>query len=164
MVCAVEALAGLVIGKTLQEIVSDFRGFYRLLTSDSQMRWVRTCSEVEKNLPSADVMGDCLRCCLHQLGPEKGVIHLATAAVLNAVWDLWARAQGKVGQALLEHISFKHLHDSWHHFPAATVEAARRHGESLQIWMLDLCPGVITSDVSVSHVCQPGSQADCLMH
>ncbi|KAM8880882.1 mitochondrial enolase superfamily member 1 isoform 2-T2 [Synchiropus picturatus] len=29
------------------------------------------------------------------LGPEKGVIHLATAAVLNAVWDLWARAEGK---------------------------------------------------------------------
>uniref|UniRef100_A0A8C4HJM2 Mitochondrial enolase superfamily member 1 n=1 Tax=Dicentrarchus labrax TaxID=13489 RepID=A0A8C4HJM2_DICLA len=68
VVCAVEALAGLVVGKSLQEIVSDFRGFYRLLTSDSQMRW---------------------------LGPEKGVTHLATAAVLNAVWDLWARAEGK---------------------------------------------------------------------
>uniref|UniRef100_A0A8D0AKE9 Enolase superfamily member 1 n=1 Tax=Sander lucioperca TaxID=283035 RepID=A0A8D0AKE9_SANLU len=68
VVCAVEALAGLVVGKFLQDIVSDFRGFYRLLTSDGQMRW---------------------------LGPEKGVIHLATAAVLNAVWDLWARAEGK---------------------------------------------------------------------
>lgn len=55
-------------------------------------------------------MGDCLRCCLRQLGPEKGVIHLATAAVLNAVWDLWARAQGKVGQASLEHISFHNTH------------------------------------------------------
>ncbi|XP_067342317.1 mitochondrial enolase superfamily member 1 isoform X2 [Channa argus] len=68
VVCAVEALAPLVVGKSLQEIVSDFRGFYRLLTSDGQIRW---------------------------LGPEKGVIHLATAAVLNAVWDLWARAEGK---------------------------------------------------------------------
>ncbi|TMS08964.1 Mitochondrial enolase superfamily member 1 [Larimichthys crocea] len=68
VVCAVEALAGLVVGKSLQEIVNDFRGFYRLLSSDSQMRW---------------------------LGPEKGVIHFATAAVLNAVWDLWARAEGK---------------------------------------------------------------------
>uniref|UniRef100_A0A671VH82 Mitochondrial enolase superfamily member 1 n=1 Tax=Sparus aurata TaxID=8175 RepID=A0A671VH82_SPAAU len=68
VVCAVRALAGLVVGKSLQEIVSDFRGFYRLLSSDGQMRW---------------------------LGPEKGVIHLATAAVLNAVWDLWARAEGK---------------------------------------------------------------------
>lgn len=36
-----------------------------------------------------------------QLGPEKGVIHLASAAVLNAVWDLWARAEGKVGLTLL---------------------------------------------------------------
>ncbi|XP_060949568.1 mitochondrial enolase superfamily member 1 [Limanda limanda] len=68
VVCAVQALSGLVVGKSLQEIVSDFRGFYRLLTSDGQMRW---------------------------LGPEKGVIHLATAAVLNAVWDLWARVEGK---------------------------------------------------------------------
>lgn len=32
-----------------------------------------------------------------QLGPEKGVIQLAVAAVLNAVWDLWARSEGKVG-------------------------------------------------------------------
>uniref|UniRef100_A0A3Q2FF81 Mitochondrial enolase superfamily member 1 n=1 Tax=Cyprinodon variegatus TaxID=28743 RepID=A0A3Q2FF81_CYPVA len=68
VVCAVRALEGLVVGKSLQDIVSNFRGFYRLLTSDGQMRW---------------------------LGPEKGVIHLATAAVLNAVWDLWARAEGK---------------------------------------------------------------------
>lgn len=38
-----------------------------------------------------------LSSCVKQIGPEKGVIHLATAAVLNAVWDLWARAEGKVG-------------------------------------------------------------------
>ncbi|KAG7268621.1 hypothetical protein CRUP_020054 [Coryphaenoides rupestris] len=57
-----------VVGKTLEEIVGNFRGFYRLLTSDGQMRWI---------------------------GPEKGVIQLATAAVLNAIWDLWARTEGK---------------------------------------------------------------------
>uniref|UniRef100_A0A8C1UT37 Enolase superfamily member 1 n=1 Tax=Cyprinus carpio TaxID=7962 RepID=A0A8C1UT37_CYPCA len=68
VVCAVKALSTLVVGKTLKEIVSDFRGFYRLLSSDGQMRWV---------------------------GPEKGVIQLATAAILNAVWDLWARVEGK---------------------------------------------------------------------
>lgn len=39
---------------------------------------------------------------LVQLGPEKGVIHLATAAVLNAVWDLWARAEGKVGKSQMK--------------------------------------------------------------
>uniref|UniRef100_A0A671RG13 Mandelate racemase/muconate lactonizing enzyme C-terminal domain-containing protein n=1 Tax=Sinocyclocheilus anshuiensis TaxID=1608454 RepID=A0A671RG13_9TELE len=68
VVCAVKALSTLVVGKTLKEIISDFRGFYRLLSSDGQMRWV---------------------------GPEKGVIQLATAAILNAVWDLWARVEGK---------------------------------------------------------------------
>ncbi|CAL8293601.1 unnamed protein product [Lota lota] len=68
VVCALKALSGLVVGKTLEEIVGDFRGFYRLLTSDGQLRWI---------------------------GPEKGVIQLATAALLNAVWDLWARAEGK---------------------------------------------------------------------
>uniref|UniRef100_A0A673BL03 Mitochondrial enolase superfamily member 1 n=1 Tax=Sphaeramia orbicularis TaxID=375764 RepID=A0A673BL03_9TELE len=84
VVCAVEALARLVVGKCLQEIVSDFRGFYRLLTSDSQMRW---------------------------LGPEKGVIHLATAAVLNAVWDLWARTEGKEPKQLVSCIDFRYITD-----------------------------------------------------
>lgn len=42
VVRAVEALSALVVGKSLQEIVRDFRGFYRLLTSDGQIRWVRT--------------------------------------------------------------------------------------------------------------------------
>uniref|UniRef100_A0A667XI91 Mitochondrial enolase superfamily member 1 n=1 Tax=Myripristis murdjan TaxID=586833 RepID=A0A667XI91_9TELE len=90
VVCAVEALAGLVVGKSLEEIISDFRGFYRLLTSDGQMRWI---------------------------GPEKGVIHLATAAVLNAVWDLWARAEGKVGcgadpKQIVSCIDFRYITDA----------------------------------------------------
>uniref|UniRef100_A0A3Q4HFJ2 Enolase superfamily member 1 n=1 Tax=Neolamprologus brichardi TaxID=32507 RepID=A0A3Q4HFJ2_NEOBR len=84
VLCAVKALAGLVIGKSLQEIVSNFRGFYRLLTSDGQMRW---------------------------LGPEKGVIHLATAAVLNAVWDLWARAEGKDPKQIVSCIDFRYITD-----------------------------------------------------
>lgn len=68
VVCAVEALKHHVVGRSLDEITSDMRGFYRDLTTDNQLRW---------------------------LGPEKGVIHLATAAILNAVWDLWARSEGK---------------------------------------------------------------------
>ncbi|CAL8322225.1 unnamed protein product [Boreogadus saida] len=82
VVCAVKALSGFVVGKTLEEIVADFRGFYRLLTSDGQMRWI---------------------------GPEKGVIQLATAAVLNAVWDLWARAEGKPLWKLLVDMSPEQL-------------------------------------------------------
>uniref|UniRef100_A0A5F9CE97 Mitochondrial enolase superfamily member 1 n=1 Tax=Oryctolagus cuniculus TaxID=9986 RepID=A0A5F9CE97_RABIT len=68
VVCAVNALAHHVLHKDLRDIVGDFRGFYRQLTSDGQLRWI---------------------------GPKKGVVHLATAAVLNAVWDLWAKQEGK---------------------------------------------------------------------
>lgn len=67
-VAAVEALAPLVVGLSLDEIASDMRAFWRRVTGDSQLRWV---------------------------GPEKGVIHLATAALVNAVWDLWAKVEGK---------------------------------------------------------------------
>jgi L-fuconate dehydratase len=68
VVAAVRALERLVVGKTLDEITSDMGGFWRSLTSEDQLRW---------------------------LGPEKGVMHLATAAVVNAVWDLWAKSEGK---------------------------------------------------------------------
>ena len=67
-VAAVQALAPLLIGKTLESFTADMGAFWRMITGDSQLRWV---------------------------GPEKGVIHLATAAVVNAVWDLWAKSEGK---------------------------------------------------------------------
>lgn len=67
-VAACHALAPLVVGQTLEAITDDMGAFWRQITGDSQLRWV---------------------------GPEKGVIHLATAAVVNAVWDLWAKAVGK---------------------------------------------------------------------
>src|SRR5881398_4129239 len=67
-VAAIRSLAPLVQGLTLEEIKADMGRFWRRLTSDSQMRWV---------------------------GPEKGVLHLATAAVVNAVWDLYAKVEGK---------------------------------------------------------------------
>jgi len=67
-VAAVRALTPLVVGSSLEAIRNDMRGFWRRLTSESQLRWV---------------------------GPEKGVIHLATAALVNAVWDLYAKVEGK---------------------------------------------------------------------
>ena len=67
-VAGVRALAPLVTGLTLETIRQDMAGFWRRLTSESQLRWV---------------------------GPEKGVIHLATAALVNAVWDLIAKAEHK---------------------------------------------------------------------
>lgn len=65
---AIEALAPLVEGLDLDWIREDAGRFWRHITGDSQLRWI---------------------------GPEKGVIHLATGAVVNAVWDLWAKAEGK---------------------------------------------------------------------
>ncbi|WP_338050921.1 MULTISPECIES: L-fuconate dehydratase [Ramlibacter] len=67
-VAAVRSLEPFIVGRTLQEITADMGGFWRAITGDSQLRW---------------------------LGPDKGVIHLATAAIVNAVWDLWAKAEGK---------------------------------------------------------------------
>jgi L-fuconate dehydratase len=66
-VAAARALAPLVVGRTLGQIARDWAGFWRSLTSESQLRWV---------------------------GPEKGVLHLATASIVNAVWDLAGKAAG----------------------------------------------------------------------
>ncbi|KAM5157055.1 mitochondrial enolase superfamily member 1 isoform 1-T1 [Mantella aurantiaca] len=68
VVCAVKALSRHVVGRAFEDIVNNFRGFYRELSSDGQLRWI---------------------------GPEKGVVQLATAAVLNAVWDMWAKKERK---------------------------------------------------------------------
>jgi L-fuconate dehydratase len=65
---AIEALAPLIEGLDLDWIREDGARFWRHVTSDSQLRWI---------------------------GPEKGVIHLATGAVVNAVWDLLAKEAGK---------------------------------------------------------------------
>jgi L-fuconate dehydratase len=68
VVTAVEALRPLVLGRSTSDLFGDIGGFWRDLVGDSQLRWI---------------------------GPEKGAIHLATAAVTNAAWDLWAKAEGK---------------------------------------------------------------------
>ena len=65
---AIESLGSTLIGRTLESLTADMGAFWDLLTGDSQFRW---------------------------LGPEKGVIHLATGALVNAVWDLWAKAESK---------------------------------------------------------------------
>lgn len=67
-VAAAGMIADRLVGQYLVDIVSDMAGFWRFITGDSQMRW---------------------------LGPDKGVVHLATGAVVNAVWDLWAKAEKK---------------------------------------------------------------------
>lgn len=65
---AIEAMRHLVVGLELNWIKEDPARFWRHVTGDSQLRWI---------------------------GPDKGAMHLATGAVVNAVWDLWAKAEGK---------------------------------------------------------------------
>jgi len=64
---AIEALRPLVLGLDMAWVAEDMGRFWRHMTSDSQLRWI---------------------------GPDKGAIHLATGAVVNAVWDLWAKLEG----------------------------------------------------------------------
>jgi L-fuconate dehydratase len=68
VVAAVHALKHHVVGRNFDDIVTDMRSLYRDLTVDKQLRW---------------------------LGPEKGILHMATGAILNAIWDLWAKRAKK---------------------------------------------------------------------
>jgi L-fuconate dehydratase len=65
---AIAAFRHHVVGQSLADLTHDLGGFWRRLAGDSQLRW---------------------------LGPEKGVIHLAMAAIVNAVWDLYAKSERK---------------------------------------------------------------------
>lgn len=67
-VTAVKSLSYLLKGKSLEQITGDMAGFWREITGDSQLRWV---------------------------GPDKGVVHLATGSLVNAVWDLYAKVENK---------------------------------------------------------------------
>jgi L-fuconate dehydratase len=106
-VAAIEALAPLVVGRTLGSFTEDMGAFWRHVTGDSQLRWV---------------------------GPEKGVIHLATAAIVNAVWDLYAKSEGKplwrllsdMGpEELVSCIDFRYISDAL--TPDEALEILRRN-------------------------------------
>lgn len=79
---AIGAIADQVIGKTLASITGDFALFWKEIVGDSQIRW---------------------------LGPEKGVVHLAAGALINAVWDLYAKSEGKPLWRLLADMSAEEL-------------------------------------------------------
>jgi L-fuconate dehydratase len=91
---AVRALAHHVVGRSVEEIFAEPVAFWRSLAADVQLRW---------------------------LGPEKGVIHMATGAIVNAVWDLRAKLEGKPLWRLLSEmpsdelvrcIDFHHITDA----------------------------------------------------
>ncbi|HEX2703876.1 MAG TPA: enolase C-terminal domain-like protein [Solirubrobacteraceae bacterium] len=112
---AARALAFLVVGRSLEDITSNMRGFWRSLTSEGQLRW---------------------------LGPEKGVIHLAVGAIVNAVWDLWAKVEGKPLYRLLcdlepeqivGAIDFRYIEDALPEDEALALLRAMRAGREQRL-------------------------------
>lgn len=79
---ALNSIAQCVADRSLGSIIKDLGAFSKELTGDAQMRW---------------------------LGPEKGVVHMAAAALINAVWDLYAKAAGKPLWLLLAELSPEEL-------------------------------------------------------
>ena len=129
VVAGVRALEHLVVGKSLEEITSGMNVFWRSLTSEDQLRW---------------------------LGPEKGVMHLATAAVVNAVWDLWAKTEGKPLYRLLSDlepeqiiaaIDFRYIEDALSPAEALDILRSARVGREgrLATILQSGCPAYTTS-------------------
>ena len=81
---AIEAMRHLVVGQELESFRQNPGKFWRHLTSDSQLRWI---------------------------GPDKGAMHLATGAVVNAFWDLLAKQQGKPVWQLVSELSAEEIAD-----------------------------------------------------
>ena len=114
-VMALEYLARMVKGRQLSSITEDLGVFSRQLTDENQFRW---------------------------LGPEKGVIHLASAALVNAVWDLYARAEDKPlwklladlpPEQIVRAVDFRYISDALSREEALTILQERRHGKQARL-------------------------------
>jgi L-fuconate dehydratase len=109
-VAAIEAMKPLVLGRKLESFTADMGAFWRHITGDSQLRWI---------------------------GPEKGAIHLATGAIVNAVWVLWAKVMGKpvwrliadmTPEELVRCIDFRYITDAI--TPDEALEILRRNANT----------------------------------
>ncbi|HEV2441649.1 MAG TPA: enolase C-terminal domain-like protein [Steroidobacteraceae bacterium] len=112
---AIGALRHLVVGKDIESVLSDLGGFARSLTNDSHLRW---------------------------LGPEKGVIHMAIGAVINAAWDMAARRAGKpvwrliaemAPQQIVDLIDFRYISDALAPGEALALLQAAAPGKSARM-------------------------------
>jgi L-fuconate dehydratase len=112
---AVTALRHLVVGRDVNDVLADLGGFARSLTHDSQLRW---------------------------LGPEKGVIHMAIGAVINAAWDMAARRAGKPvwrliadmsPQQIVDLIDFRYISDALSRAEALAMLQAAEPGKPARI-------------------------------
>ncbi|PZU10946.1 L-fuconate dehydratase [Sphingomonas sp.] len=118
-VAAIEAARHLIVGLDLAWIQQDAGRFWRHLTGDSQLRWI---------------------------GPDKGAMHLATGAIVNAVWDLWAKAVGKPvwrlvadmsPEEIVRAIDFRYLTDCVTPDEALDLLRAREGGKAERIAILE---------------------------
>jgi L-fuconate dehydratase len=144
-VAAIRTLGAHLVGMALEDAFADMGAFYRRLTGISHLRW---------------------------LGPEKGVIHLATAAVLNAVWDLFAKARGvplwrlvasMTPEQLVGLVDFRYLTDALTPDQALEILRAAEPGRAERIAALEATgyPAYTTSagwlgydDDKVRRLCQ----------
>ena len=115
VVHAIEALAPRLVGRSLDGIANDLAGFWRDVVGESQMRW---------------------------LGPEKGIVHMAAAALVNAVWDLLAKRAGKPlwlfladmsPEQIVSAIDFRHITDALTPTSAQDILRARLAGKTDRI-------------------------------
>jgi L-fuconate dehydratase len=119
VVAAITALREHVVGRYVSDITADLGGFSAAMIGDSQLRW---------------------------LGPEKGVMHMAIGAVVNAAWDLAAKAAGKPVWRLLADmtpeqivalIDFRYLEDALTPQDALAILRAARKGKAERIAALE---------------------------
>lgn len=115
VVAAIEALAPLVVGRDLDAIFADMGSFSRSVTQDGQLRWI---------------------------GPEKGAIHMAAAAILNALWDLRAKLEGQplwrllasmTPEQIVSLIDFRYLTDALTPAEALAILRERAPGRAARI-------------------------------
>ncbi len=109
---AIRALEPMVAGLDLDAALADMGGFSRRLVHDSHLRW---------------------------LGPEKGVMHMAIGAVVNAVWDLYARRVDKplwrlladlTPEQIVDLVDFRYLADALTREQALELLTAARAGRA----------------------------------
>lgn len=120
IVCAaIRAHEHLVVGRTLEEFTENPGAFWRHLNGDSQLRWI---------------------------GPDKGAVHLALAAVVNALWDLYAKSRGVPVWRLISEFSpeefvrcidFRYLTDALTPAEALAILQARVPGRAQRIAQLE---------------------------
>jgi L-fuconate dehydratase len=113
-VTAIRAVEALVVGLSVEAVLADMGSFSRTLVHDSHLRW---------------------------LGPEKGAVHMAIGAVINAVWDLYARRAGKPLWKLLADmepeeivslVDFRHLTDALTPDEALAILRRARDGREVR--------------------------------